>query len=179
MGFQNKIIQYNLENRVTELMASTKSLRKTAKALSDETGMEISHHAVKRYLDGVERAKADVVSRSDKLMTKVIEAEFNTVDGCLKCITTLEEICQEARDIGELQTAIMAVDKMFKGLDMLNRILGKYQVPGAVSNNITQNNVIVSIDQKVKEYEDYFATLEGQVNSNSIGEPIYTTQADT
>lgn len=142
MGQPIKITALHLENRTVELLAEGKTLRAVAAILSSECGQGISHSAVKRYVESVERAKLDVVTRSDKLKTKIIEAEFNTVRGCMDCIETLNEICQEARDSGDLHIAIMAIDKVYKGLDMMNRILGKYQVqPQQNTINFTEVNL--------------------------------------
>ena len=59
------------------------------------------------------------------------------MSGCIACIEDLQEICAAAKEAGDLKTAILAIDSIYKGLDMLNKILGKYQ---ATSQHMFSNS---------------------------------------
>jgi len=45
----------------------------------------------------------------------------------MACIRELRSICKAAKDEGDNRTAVMAVDKVYTGLDIINKVLGKYQ----------------------------------------------------
>ena len=108
----------------------------------------------------------DLAFESDKLKTKIVEAEINTIEECMKCLADLQEVFDRAMDEGDLRAAIMATGEKWKGIDIINKVLGKYQnLPEMVS--VTNNTVYVSLDQKVKEYEKYFTELESSTNGDS------------
>ena len=129
---RHKIIRLNLQSQASDLKAAGKSLREISKILTYESGNSISYPSVMRYFEAVDRAKVEVVDKSDKLKTRLVEAEIDTINETMQCIKVLKGICQDAKAVGDLRTCILAIDSIYKGLDMLNKILGKYQ---AATNN--------------------------------------------
>lgn len=125
---KNKIVSLNLESRAIDLKAQDRTVREIASILSEESRQSISYSAVQRYFDSYEQAKARAVEKSDKLQAKVAEAEINTITEAMACIDELKNICKAAQKKGDHRTAIMAIDKIYTGLDIVNKVLGKYQV---------------------------------------------------
>lgn len=140
---EHKIVRYCLQSRVSQLRAEGKSYREIATIITKESGHNVSNTSVQRYFEATDQAKVEVVEKSDRLKAKLVEAEFNTVSGCVTCIEDLQKICAAAKESGDLRTAILAIDSIYKGLDMLNKILGKYQTTSQhmFSNSDVQINL--------------------------------------
>jgi hypothetical protein len=138
---EHKIIRYNLETRATQLKAERKSYRDIAKILSEESGKTISNTSVQRYFEAKDQAKAHAVEKSDKLKAKVAEAEINTITEAMACVDKLKDICEAAMEGGDHRTAILAVKEIYTGLDIVNKVLGKYQSAPQVQFNFQEVNV--------------------------------------
>ncbi len=137
----NKINKYGLESKAVALKTDDKSFTEIARVLSIDSKHQISESSVQRFFASLESAKRDVVQKSDKLKSKLVEAEINTLQEALECIEDLRGICQEAKAAGDLRTAILAVDSIYKGLDILNKQLGKYQTTTNNQFNFTEVNI--------------------------------------
>jgi len=81
-----------------------------------------------------EREKQIAVEKSNKLKAKVAEAEINTLTEAMACIDELKKICKASQEEGDNRTAIQAIDKIYTGLDIVNKVLGKYKVSLPESN---------------------------------------------
>lgn len=138
---KNKVVSLSLESRAITLRSNSKTYREIAEVLSEESKQQISHSAVKRYFDSREQAKIQAVEKSDKLQAKVAEAEINTITEAMACIDELKKICKSAQDEGDNRTAIQAIDKIYTGLDIINKVLGKYQSAPQVQFNFQEVNV--------------------------------------
>ena len=138
---EHKIVRYCLQSRVSQLKAEGKSYREIATIITKESGHNVSNTSVQRYFEAMDQAKVEVVEKSYKLKAKLVEAELDTVDGCVACIKDLQDICAAAKESGDLKTAILAIDSIYKGLDMLNKILGKYQSSQNNQFNFTEVNI--------------------------------------
>ncbi|WP_407356784.1 hypothetical protein [Methanolobus sp. WCC5] len=132
---KNKIVSLDLESRAVSLKAQNKTFREIAFILSEESKQKISHSSVKRYFDSCEQAKVQAVEKSDKLQAKVAEAEINTLAEAMACIDELKKICKASQEEGDNRTAIQAIDKIYTGLDIVNKVLGKYKVSLPESNS--------------------------------------------
>jgi hypothetical protein len=124
----NKIIKLNLESRAIELRGEDKSFAIIAKMLSDESKEKINESSVQRFFAARDQAVVQAVEKSDKLKAKVAEAEINTIDEAMKTVEELREISKLAKDAGDYRTAAIALDKVYTGLDIVNKVLGKYKV---------------------------------------------------
>jgi hypothetical protein len=137
----NKIIKFGVEHRAIELRSDPDStLKSIAKILSDEIGQKISYQTVYRYFDTHDKEKARAVESSSKLMAKVAEAEIDTIELSISCVKELAEISELAKNEGDYRNATMAIDKMFTGIDIVNKILGKYPNAGQNINLNFENN---------------------------------------
>jgi hypothetical protein len=102
---------------------------------------------VQRFFASREKDKQIAVAKSDKLKAKVAEAEINTIDEAMACIDELKGICKDAKEERDYRTAIQAIDKIFAGLDIINKVLGKYQTaPQNIFSNSDVNIQLQMID---------------------------------
>ena len=166
MPLNNKIQVLNLSDKAVQLRAEGLSFRQISTELTKRAKQPITYHVVQKFFSKREHDAIEVVGKSDKLKTKIVEAEINTIQECMKCLADLQEVFDRAMDEGDLRAAILATGEKWKGIDIINKVLGKYQnLPEMVS--VTNNTVYVSLDQKVKEYEKYFTELESSTNGDS------------
>lgn len=164
---RTKIEMLDLQNKAIELRTVNKlSYRQIAKELTEFSGEKITFDIVRRFFALKEHDAVEVAAKSDKLKSKIVDAEINTIQECMKCLADLQRVFDQALENGDLRAAIMATGEKWKGIDIINKALGKYQNLPDMVNNVTQNNVFVSIDQKVKEYEKYFTEIEGNIDSD-------------
>lgn len=153
----NKITKLCLESRAIELrgpLGNETSHAEIAKILSEESKEVITQSSVQRFFASREQAKAQAVEKSDKLQAKVAEAEINTLTEAMACVDELKKICKAAQKEGDNRTAIQAIDKIYTGLDIINKVLGKYQTTPLIQVNNQQNNVvnIATLKEKMKNY---------------------------
>lgn len=145
----NKIIKLNLESRAIELRGEDKSFAIIAKMLSDESKEKINESSVQRFFAARDQAVVQAVEKSDKLKAKVAEAEINTIDEAMACVDELKDICERAKEAGDYRTAIQAIDKIFAGLDIVNKVLGKYQATPQVQFNFQEVNIDATRDKVI------------------------------
>lgn len=166
MGRATRVETLNLQTFAMDLKAKGLSDAKIAVALAKRSGQPVTRDAVNSFFRKKNAAKVEVVEKSDKLKKKLVEAEINTIQECLKCLADLQLVFDKAIEDGDLRAAILATGEKWKGIDIINKVLGKYQnLPNPIT--INQNTVFVSMDEKVKEYEAYFTEIEGTVSSDS------------
>lgn len=130
----NKITKFNLESRAISLQEKNKPYEEIADVLSNESGEVITKSSVQRFFASREREKQIAVEKSNKLKAKVAEAEINTLTEAMACIDELKKICKASQEEGDNRTAIQAIDKIYTGLDIVNKVLGKYKVSLPESN---------------------------------------------
>lgn len=123
----NKITKLNLETRAVDLRGHDKSFTQISEILSQESKETITSSSVQRFFASRDQAKVEAVEKSDQLKAKIAEAEINTIEEAMACIRELRSICKAAKDEGDNRTAVMAIDKVYTGLDIINKVLGKYQ----------------------------------------------------
>jgi hypothetical protein len=166
MPLNNKIQVLNLSDKAVQLRAEGLSFRQISTELTKRARQPITYHVVQKFFSKREHDAIEVVGKSDKLKTKIVEAEINTIEECMKCLADLQDVFDRAMEEGDLRAAILATGEKWKGIDIINKVLGKYQnLPEMVS--VTNNTVYVSLDQKVKEYEKYFTELESSTHSEN------------
>lgn len=137
----NKLNKYGLESKAVALKKDGKSFTEIASELSLVSNKQISVSSVQRFFASRESDKLEAVQKSDKLKVKLVEAEINTLQEALECIEELKAICREAKLTGDLKTAILAVESIYKGLDMINKLLNKYQTTTNNQFNFTEVNI--------------------------------------
>ncbi|WP_406660901.1 hypothetical protein V7O66_13840 [Methanolobus sp. ZRKC3] len=155
----NKITKYALESRAVELRSKDKSHAEIAQTLSSESKQDIATSSVQRFFASHEKAKVQAVEKSDKLKAKVAEAEINTIDEAMACIDELKDICKKAKKEGDYRTAVQAIEKVYTGLDIINKVLGKYQTTPQVQFNFQEVNIDATRDKVVSRINSIAARI--------------------
>ena len=136
---KTQIEKLGLQNKAIELRA-TMSFREVAKGLSKHSGKNITYDMVRNFFTYRDRDAVEVAAKQDKLKAKLVEGEINTIQGCVDCIDELKDICKKCKEEGDYRGAIQAIDKIYPALDMLNKVLGKYQNLPAPNVNFFVNS---------------------------------------
>ena len=141
----SKLTEYDLEPRAIKLRSKIPipSFAKIAKILSSESGEEISASAVQRFFAKREDAHEAVIMRSDKLKSKLIDAEINTVEKRQKIITLLEGVAVRAINEGDYRAAVDALREATNSLNSLDTRLGKYTAAATVNVNTGDTSGVV------------------------------------
>ena len=116
------------------------SYREVAEGLTGHCGQTITYEMVRNFFVYRDRDAVEVAAKSDELKAKLVEGEINTIQGCVDCIEELKDICKKCKKEKDYRGAIMAIDKIYPALDMLNKVLGKYQNLPAPNLNFFMNS---------------------------------------
>lgn len=141
MPLNNKIQVLNLSDKAVQLRAEGLSFRQISQELTKRAKQPITYHVVQKFFSKREHDAIEVVGKSDKLKTKIVEAEINTIEECMKCLSDLQDVFDRAMEDGDLRAAIMATGEKWKGIDIINKVLGKYQVVPINNMNFTEVNI--------------------------------------
>ncbi len=145
MSQTNKIIQLGLESRLKQLREDNIGEEEAASILSKEVNTKITRSCVHRHLAAQVRANRGLIEKSNKLKEKVIELELDTVQARHELIRELRALAQQAKDEGDIKTAISGFEKAISALDSLDKRLGKFapEREQTVINVIMNNQVSV------------------------------------
>jgi hypothetical protein len=122
----NKITELNLELHVRDLLEQDKSEREIASILSGESNQKITQSSVHRYLASQDKMRAEVIAKREELKAKVVGAELDTVTARLEVIQEIRDLATQARESGELSTALAGLSKAILALDSLDKRLGRF-----------------------------------------------------
>lgn len=122
----NRIVELSLETRAKALKEEKKSLRQIAAILTEGVKQPITLSAVHRYFAAQDRANARLIEKNTKLKEKVIELELDTVEARKELIIEIRDLAKQAKESGDIKTAITGLDKAVAALDSLDKRLGKF-----------------------------------------------------
>lgn len=135
----NRIIELNLESRIRDLIAQSKSEREIASILSTETNQKITQSSVHRYLAAQDKMHRQAIEKNNKLKAKVTELEIDTVQARHELIKEIRDLADRAKDEGDLKTALSGLDKAIAALDSLDKRLGRFTGQPEVQVNVQVN----------------------------------------
>lgn len=147
MGISN-IVKYNLETRAKDLKYNQKSHQEIADILSDESDQKITKSAVTRYFEANKTKNAQLIEKNEKLQSKIIETEVETINRRLKSIDHLWNKIQDSEDLHEIAYATKVYNE---SIDGVAKELGKFPNPGIhIDNSKTENtlNVVLHLPRK-------------------------------
>lgn len=125
----NSIIKCDLESRAICLKGEGKTLEDISKTLTTEAKKTISLSTVHRYFQSNETALIQAIEKSDKLQSKVAEAEISTIEHRIEVIEGLLTLAKTAD--GE-HTRVKAFQAVNDALDSLDRRIGRVSGTGAL-----------------------------------------------
>ncbi|MFZ3384739.1 MAG: hypothetical protein WA144_12510 [Candidatus Methanoperedens sp.] len=140
----SEIVKLKLEARVTDMVKGDLSERDIADTLSKESGQKITQSSVHRYLTSNTRLCREVVAVNNKMKVMVLEVELDTIEALHQLITKIRKLGDKAEEIGDIKTALYALDKAVSALDSLDKRLGQITEP-AVQVNIGMFNDLKAV----------------------------------
>lgn len=145
----NKIVKYNLEDKVRTLNEKGTSLRGIADSISKESNQNINKVSVVNFLKSDVKSKAEIIEKKTTLKIKVVEAEISTLETRQIIISKLMDVAEHA-EYDRDKTAAYKVAT--EALDSLDKRLGQVSPDNHTVINITQNNL--TIKDKIQRYRD-------------------------
>lgn len=133
----NKIVRLGLESRAKELKEERKSEREIMEILNAESNNKLSQSCVHRYFAAEIKAHCDL-SRHE-------------------LIKEIRELSKQAKEDGDLRTAIAGLDKEVAALDSLDKRLGRF-APQHIAMKV-EGEITHRIDIKA-EVRKYITALE-------------------
>ncbi|MFA6335805.1 MAG: hypothetical protein WCX48_09715 [Bacteroidales bacterium] len=145
----NKIVKYNLEDKVRTLNEKGTSLRGIADSISKESNQNINKVSVVNFLKSDVKSKAEIIEKKTTLKIKVVEAEISTLETRQIIISKLMDVAEHA-EYDRDKTAAYKVAT--EALDSLDKRLGQVSPDNHTVINIAQNNL--TIKDKIQRYRD-------------------------
>lgn len=162
----NNIIKCDMETRAKDLKGSGKTLGEIAKILSDESKTPITVSTVFRYFESNEKAMIQAIEKSDKLKSKVADAEINTITKRVEIIDHFLEVADEAQECGDFKAAVMALRGATEAQDSLDERLGKLK--GSQPTNINILNVQEAVNSAREVLSSRIDSIAARVGENGF-----------
>lgn len=156
----NKIIKYDLETRAKELKGQQKTNEDIAKILSDESKNKITLSTVFRYFESNKRAMAQAIEKSDKLKSKVVEAEILTIERRVKRLDFLADKIEESECLHDIAYATKVYNE---AVDSLAKELGRLSTnPNVQINNINAMKIEDIPKEQIRGWMDEIRSLRAR-----------------
>jgi hypothetical protein len=135
----NKLVLFNLEDQCKRLKGTGLSNAEIARTLSNDSGKTISPVNVGRYFKAEESALSQAISANNKLQTKKAETHLNVIQQLTDINRDTRDILKAAKAARDHKTALLAIQRVEKQLELQARLLGEIdESPKVVSINITR-----------------------------------------
>lgn len=160
MGISN-IVKYNLETRAAALKSEKKSHQEIADTLSTESDQKITKSTVTRYFDANKTQTTQIIEKHEKLQSKIIDTEVETINRRLKSIDHLWNRIEYSGDLHEIAYATKVYNE---AIDSLAKELGKFPVGqngGVTINNINAMNLSEVPTELLLRWRDEAKCLRG------------------
>jgi|Deesub1362A_J573_1020465.scaffolds.fasta_scaffold01674_6 predicted transcriptional regulator len=135
----NRIIKLGLEEEANALKSQGMSDYQIAKELSERSGQRITQSTVWRYFNKNKDPVINRIKQREGILTKAVNGRINSLE---QLITINEEtitILQEAKIAGELRTALKAIERIEKQLELQAKLLGDISNQPIININLIQN----------------------------------------
>jgi len=133
----NKIIKLNLEEEANKLKAQGLSDYKIAEELSKIAGVKITRSTVYRYFSSNHDPVVQHVKQREEIVTKAINGRIDAVQQLIAINSETLTILEEAKAAGDLKTALKAIERIEKQLELQAKLLGDIKEgPTAVVINV-------------------------------------------
>ena len=120
----NKLILFGLEDSCKRLKGEGLGYAAIARALSKECGKRIYSVNVSRYFQAEKAALSEAISASAKLQNKKAETHLNVIQQLNDINRDTRAILREAKKAHDAKTALLAIQRVEKQLELQARLLG-------------------------------------------------------
>ncbi|RLI74997.1 hypothetical protein DRP05_15480 [Archaeoglobales archaeon] len=123
----NRIIKLGLEEEANILKAQGLSDYQIAKELSERCGQKITQSTVWRYFNRNKDPLVQHVKQREEIVTKAINGRIDSVQQLIAINEETIRILKEAKAAGDLKTALKAIERIEKQLELQAKLLGDIQ----------------------------------------------------
>ncbi len=123
----NKIIKLNLEEQANKLKAQGLSDYKIAEELSKIAGVKITRSTVYRYFSSNHDPVVNRIKQREEIVTKAVNGRIDAVQQLIAINNETLRILEEAKASGDLKTALRAIERIEKQLELQAKLLGDIQ----------------------------------------------------
>lgn len=135
----NKIIKLNLEEQANKLKAQGLSDYKIAEELSKIAGVKITRSTVYRYFSSNHDPVVNRIKQREEIVTKAVNGRIDAVQQLIAINNETLRILEEAKAAGDLKTALKAIERIEKQLELQAKLLGDIQeAPTTIIWNIVK-----------------------------------------
>jgi predicted transcriptional regulator len=135
----NRIIKLGLEEEANSLKAQGLSDYQIAKELSERSGEKITQSTVWRYFNKNNDVVLNRIKDREEIVTKSINTRLDTVQQLISINEDTKLILQEAKLSGDLRTALKAIERIEKQLELQAKLLGDISDQPIVNISFIQN----------------------------------------
>ncbi|RLI81665.1 hypothetical protein DRP04_05600 [Archaeoglobales archaeon] len=133
----NKIIKLGLEEQANKLKAQGLSDYKIAEELTKIAGIKITRSTVYRYFNSNHDPVVQHVKQREEIVTKAINGRIDAVQQLIAINEETLRILKKAKESGDLKTALKAIERIEKQLELQAKLLGDIKEgPTAVVINV-------------------------------------------
>jgi len=130
----HKIVKLGLEEKVHELRNQGLGYEAISNVIAKEYNVKISHMSIKRYFESVE-----IKPQTPKVRKKIANGKLNTISQLFMINKETLEILEEAKVAGDLKTALKAIERVEKQLELQAKLLGDIKdAPTTIVINVTK-----------------------------------------
>ena len=121
---RTKILRWGLEKRAIALRAEERSNSEIARMLTKECGREISRMSIDRYFKGVPAAVGESLVKREELRAKEASIHLDVIGQLTHINTETLSILKEAKAARDHKTALLAIQRVEKQLELQAKLLG-------------------------------------------------------
>jgi AcrR family transcriptional regulator len=134
---RNKIKAWGLEKRAIKLKSEEQTNSDIARMLTKECGRDVSRMSVDRYFKSEKAAIGEAIVKREELRAKEASIHLDVVGQLTHINTETLSILKEAKAARDHKTALLAIQRVEKQLELQARLLGEIdESPKVVSINI-------------------------------------------
>jgi predicted transcriptional regulator len=132
----NRIIKLGLEEEAHRLKSQGLSDYEIARRLSELCGQKITQSSVWRYFNQNRDVVLRRVKHREEIVQKAINGRIDTVRQLLEINAATLAILEEAKNSGDLRTALRAIERIEKQLELQAKLLGDIQEAQTIVINV-------------------------------------------
>lgn len=122
---RTKILRWGLEKRAVTLRAEERSNSEIARMLTKECGRDISRMSVDRYFKGIPAAVGESLVKREELRAKEASIHLDVIGQLTHINTETLAILKEAKAARDHKTALLAIQRVERQLELQARLLGE------------------------------------------------------
>ena len=135
----NRIIKLGVEKEANKLKAQGLSDYEIARQLSKISGQKITQSTVWRYFNKNRDPVVNRIKQREEVVTKAVNTRIDSVQQLISINNETLKILEEAKLSGDLRTALKAIERIEKQLELQAKLLGDIkEAPTTVVWNVVR-----------------------------------------